>query len=320
MNSTLKALLARGIDSTKATFLVKEKYTIKSLSTLGSEQLKKIGLTEVEINSIFKKRPPIPNEIVTSLLQKSRSTCCVCRDSKQPIIIHHINEWNTSKSHNEENLVVLCLNHHDEAHTKKELSLNLTPQRIRASKKDWEEKVKKYDKELFLTEFKEFSVCSFKLAQLKKRWFNFLQNLKVKVELIEEPFDALKYDFKIIGKKTFFVKVFEINRIEDLIDRELFIKEYIENSCVDNTIILGNKPFLSEDGYYSGEVNIQIGWIYSYGEEDWDNIMLKAGFDMSNSKFYVEDFLYEHTYWKGFLTDNDFEEISSIWKESKPTP
>ena len=54
--------------------------------------------------------------------------------------MHHIEPWATSRSHAEENLVVLCLEHHDLAHTKKELSLGLKPAELRAAKKQWKMK------------------------------------------------------------------------------------------------------------------------------------------------------------------------------------
>lgn len=72
-------------------------------------------------------------------------TCCVCRDRSQGIIVHHIDEFSDSRSHAEDNLVVLCLNHHGEAHTKRELQLNLTPERLRKLKARWLKDVKQYD-------------------------------------------------------------------------------------------------------------------------------------------------------------------------------
>lgn len=64
-------------------------------------------------------------------------TCCICRDKNQGVIVHHIEEYSVSRSHAEDNLVVLCLNHHGEAHTKREFQQNLTPERLRDFKQRW---------------------------------------------------------------------------------------------------------------------------------------------------------------------------------------
>jgi hypothetical protein len=82
---------------------------------------------------------------MNKLLFESRYTCCVCRDRSRKIIVHHIHKYSDSRSHAEDNLVVLCLNCHGEAHTTRELQLNLTPERLREHKKQWLEYVKQLD-------------------------------------------------------------------------------------------------------------------------------------------------------------------------------
>ena len=52
-------------------------------------------------------------------------------------MFHHIVRWEQSRSHDIENLAVLCLNHHDKAHTHHELSQNLTSNRIRGAQNEW---------------------------------------------------------------------------------------------------------------------------------------------------------------------------------------
>ena len=82
-------------------------------------------------------RKKIPDKLQDSLLYKSANTCCVCRDIKKGCHIHHIDE-NASNSNQENNLIVLCTGCHDEAHTKHQLSQNLTPSRLLSFKKAWE--------------------------------------------------------------------------------------------------------------------------------------------------------------------------------------
>ena len=77
---------------------------------------------------------------MNKVLFESRYTCCVCRDRSGGIIVHHIEKYSESHSHDEDNLVVLCLNHPGEGHTKRELGIHLTPDRLPAAKKlrlDW---------------------------------------------------------------------------------------------------------------------------------------------------------------------------------------
>jgi hypothetical protein len=199
MSKTLNALLSKGIDSEKAMNIVKAGYTIQSLATCGSEKLKLIGIDKKDIELIYSKsRPSIPDEILDNLLYKSRRTCCICREKEKSIIIHHLIEWHESRSHSEDNLVVLCLYHHDEAHTKKELSLNLTPERIKNAKIKWEAEIETLDKGL--------RVIPKELASLKEKWFKFLQKLNMKIEISESSY----YDFKIHGRKSLILALYEI--------------------------------------------------------------------------------------------------------------
>jgi len=82
-------------------------------------------------------RIKIPEKQKQLLLYESAFACVVCQ--KRGAHIHHIDRDN---SHNDsDNLVVLCQEHHDEAHTKRELSQNLTPERLKVYKQSWLEQV-----------------------------------------------------------------------------------------------------------------------------------------------------------------------------------
>jgi hypothetical protein len=67
------------------------------------------------------------------LLYDSQYRCAVCQQRGSHI--HHIDK--NSSNNQEENLVVLCTNHHDDAHTHRELSQNLTPAALRHAKQEW---------------------------------------------------------------------------------------------------------------------------------------------------------------------------------------
>ncbi|MBK9273728.1 MAG: HNH endonuclease [Flavobacteriales bacterium] len=146
MSKTAKALMARGLDRDAADSLVRGGYTLASLKLFSQAELIDLGLQpEMATELLAESRPPIPPETMAQLLYESRWTCCVCRDRTKSVIVHHLEEWHDSRDHSEGNLVVLCLQHHDEAHTKRTLSLNLTIDRIREMKKLWLEQVRLAD-------------------------------------------------------------------------------------------------------------------------------------------------------------------------------
>jgi hypothetical protein len=86
-----------------------------------------------------KKRIKIPAELEKMTLYKSANTCNVCRDLNKGIQIHHIDQ---NPSNNIlSNLIVLCQDCHDEAHTKHDLSKNLTDDKLSFFKKEWENEI-----------------------------------------------------------------------------------------------------------------------------------------------------------------------------------
>lgn len=138
---TISALMARGMDSSLAKILGTQ-YTLGKLKQLNRDKLIALGVSDTQVRQLHsEQRPPIPQENLFRVLHKNRRTCCVCRDPDRPVIVHHITDWATSRSHDESNLSVLCLEHHDSAHTKKLLSQSLTEAEIRAAKKAWEKDV-----------------------------------------------------------------------------------------------------------------------------------------------------------------------------------
>ncbi|MGG4603982.1 HNH endonuclease signature motif containing protein [Paenalcaligenes sp. Me131] len=70
------------------------------------------------------------------MLYDNKWTCCICRSRTDSVIVHHIDPWVASRSHNANNLAVLCPNDH----SKGDLTQNLTPERLRKIKKLWRAK------------------------------------------------------------------------------------------------------------------------------------------------------------------------------------
>ncbi|ACF11439.1 HNH endonuclease [Chlorobaculum parvum NCIB 8327] len=143
---TFNALISRGFDSQLANSIISKGLTLTKLKQSDSKALEKLGIDRLKIESILKEqRPPIPIDTVIKLLYESKRVCCICRDKDRSVVIHHIKEWHLSKDHSEDNLVVLCLEHHNDAHTKKGQSLSLTERQIIEAKKEWIKTVKCVD-------------------------------------------------------------------------------------------------------------------------------------------------------------------------------
>lgn len=169
MHQTEKSFIARGLDSESAHKLRMKGWTISKLKISSEDEMRSAGLSDEFIQRILnERRPPIPTDAISKLLFDNRFQCCICREPGLPIIVHHIDEWSRSRSHAPENLAVLCLVHHSDAHTKKELAQNLDSKTLRRSKKAWEAKVKKFDSESIL-----------KAMQLDYSNWNYINELRV---------------------------------------------------------------------------------------------------------------------------------------------
>lgn len=137
--ATERALLSRGFDSELTKALCSSGWTLQKLKQADEKALLSLGVRQDLVAALrAEPRPPIPADILLRVLYKSRRTCCICRDSSRPIVVHHIEEWSVSRSHEESNLVVLCLEHHDLAHTRKHLSQGLGANELASAKGSWE--------------------------------------------------------------------------------------------------------------------------------------------------------------------------------------
>lgn len=86
-----------------------------------------------------KARVKVPFDLEAGLLYRAARTCCACRTPGAPVQVHHIDQNPANNA--EGNLIVLCQNCHDDAHTKRALSKNLTPGLLKKFKREWEEEV-----------------------------------------------------------------------------------------------------------------------------------------------------------------------------------
>jgi hypothetical protein len=142
VNRTEAALMGRGIDRATAARLRGEGWTLGKLKAASEAKLKKLGLNDRFITALrMEQRSEIPFESLVQVLIANRFTCCVCHDPTKSIIVHHIQEWSVSHDHSPKNLAALCLDHHDKAHSKSELSRNLDARALRQFNGAWEAEV-----------------------------------------------------------------------------------------------------------------------------------------------------------------------------------
>lgn len=168
-NQTELALIARGVNVELARTLREEKWTLAKLQQQSQQQLIDLGLTEETAYAIYGTgRPPIPIETLVTTLFANRWVCCVCRSTNLPVIVHHIEPWAKSHDHSEKNLAVLCSIHHSEAHTVRSLELNLTADRLKDMKFEWERTVRRLD-----------AIAIFKSTQLMACQWWYFNHLRV---------------------------------------------------------------------------------------------------------------------------------------------
>lgn len=217
------ALMQRKISSQLAKQLVGRGYTLGKLKQLSEDELLSLGMTSESISMIHNEsRPPISEGTLRKLLYESNYVCCICKDRNAPIIIHHIIPWEESRSHNIDNLVVLCLLHHGEAHTKHDLSINLTAERIIDAKRRWLEAVKEKNivnvQKINKTEYSFYDFFNV------NRIFELVDSLNIDPDSCKYFHSALEYGFinnlglirplnswseKKIDDKTYWIDFFE---------------------------------------------------------------------------------------------------------------
>ena len=83
-----------------------------------------------------KVRTEVPQRVADELLHANAHTCCKCREPRQPVEIHHINE--NPSDHRPENLAVLCRNCHGLASQTGPLGRRISAGEVKRAKGDWE--------------------------------------------------------------------------------------------------------------------------------------------------------------------------------------
>ena len=143
----IEKYLQYGVSNIEAQKLERLNLPLSTLKSTSQKNLiEKYGLSEVEAKRIKQlvSRQPIRQEIIQALLINSSFMCCCCKTPEYGFIIHHIEEYSISQDNSYENLVVICLHHHDQAHKKSGLTFSLTATDLKAAKIAWENDVVNY--------------------------------------------------------------------------------------------------------------------------------------------------------------------------------
>jgi len=152
MNRTdknIENLLKYGIDENLAQKIASYGLTISKIRVLSKADLIKQNFTDDEISMMKEKaeRQEINDTVLQQLIQDTELHCCICQDidNAKPVIIHHINEYNKSQDNSYDNLIVVCLNHHADIHTIRQISQqNYPPTKLIDLKNKFVKSLKEY--------------------------------------------------------------------------------------------------------------------------------------------------------------------------------
>ncbi|MEI6348179.1 MAG: HNH endonuclease signature motif containing protein [Bacteroidota bacterium] len=298
-NNTKSALLKRGIDSESTRKLVENGYTVQSLQQKSLETLRLLGIPKIQAIKLLDGRPPIPNKIFNQVLHDSKYVCCICREKNKGIIIHHIDEWSVSHNHNYDNLAVLCTEHHDEAHTNRQMTIMLSPKRIRSSRDKWYSQVKANDESIINEQLGSFddklhtdeiTINKIDINKSKENERKLKHSLRLEKrvykELIDQKFCSNRENFDQLLK----------NPASKFISSKVFIRDVNDKTYPNPDFTRSNKisPWFKtffHDTYHNGiefVLDAGIGTIIIMDENGyWEPLRKSDDSRKSNPKFKV---------------------------------
>ncbi|TDY34161.1 HNH endonuclease signature motif containing protein [Janthinobacterium sp. 75] len=144
--SKVEKFLQYGVASDLAQRAVTAGLTVTSTRTISQKNLMDTyGFSQAEAKFLKQAlvRAEIPADTLFRLLDNSNYICNMCKGGKGvAYVVHHIEEYEISKDNSYANLIVLCPNDHDLAHHSSGLTLGITKDQLKASKKKWEATVR----------------------------------------------------------------------------------------------------------------------------------------------------------------------------------
>jgi len=112
---TRQALVTLSIPTDVIEKIGRQGHTLDSLRSLSGPQLRKFyAEDEAQLIELKIKRQPISDTVAEAILAASKGVCAYCDDgiSTRPYQIHHIEPYSANQNNTEDNLVLVCPNHH----------------------------------------------------------------------------------------------------------------------------------------------------------------------------------------------------------------
>jgi hypothetical protein len=127
-----------------------------------------------------KPRSKVPDHIAAQVEFKADRTCCVCREPRQALQIHHLDDDPSNNSL--ENLAALCLQHHNDTQLKGGFGRKLNAAQVRLYRDEWYKAIQQRRDKLAALNEEQFSTFS----------PNYTQNASPKVQPEESRFSTLE--------------------------------------------------------------------------------------------------------------------------------
>lgn len=166
------------------------------------------------------KRIPIPKALATEVMFAADSTCCVCRENGKAVQIHHI-DGNPSNN-TLENLVVLCLEHHNRTQMSGGFGRKLDADLVTLHRDEWLKDVKwrrAQANERAVTKVVEGVSISQQHNSLIYFWFD--ARAFAKRYVVEDGTQLINYFFKHVPTSRILCLVDSLNEVYAVIARKL---------------------------------------------------------------------------------------------------
>lgn len=144
----LTNLVGAGLDTGLAQKALDAGFNLTKLRQAAKKDLEAV-FYQGEVDRIREalQRAELDPAVLQQLVERCDWACCECWniDSREPVIVHHIEEHAKGGDDTYDNLVVLCLNHHGVAHSTWKISRHpLPPEHIKTRKADFEKAIAEF--------------------------------------------------------------------------------------------------------------------------------------------------------------------------------
>ena len=167
-----------------------------------------------------KKRIPIPEDLAADVMLAADRTCCVCRDNRKEVQIHHID--GDPSNNTEENLAVLCFEHHNETQIKGGFGRKLSPALVTRYRDRWLKDVewrRAEANERAVTRLVEGVSISQQRNRLIYFWFD--ANAFAKRYVVEDGTQLINYFFENVSTSRMLCLVDSLNEVYAVVAKKL---------------------------------------------------------------------------------------------------